>query len=110
MADQDKVTLYKNGMFKFAEQDFKGALAQFAQALEVDPTYADVHQSMAHCHEKLGDLDAALSSAQQAVEYNPDDFLAHTSLSIFYQRKGLIPEAEREKAIAEQLQAQAPGV
>jgi Flp pilus assembly protein TadD len=109
MADQDKVALYKSGMFKFAEQDFEAALALFAQALEVDPTYADVHQSMAHCHEKLGDFDAALSCAQRAVEYNPDDFLAHTSLSIFYQRKGMIPEAESEKAIADQLQGQAPG-
>ena len=48
---------------------------------------------------------AALSCAQTAVEHNPDDFLAHTSLSIFYQRKGMIPEAEKEKAIAAQLQS-----
>ena len=59
---------------------------------------------MAHCYEKLGDLDQALDAAQKAVEYNPNDFLTHTSLSMFYQRKGMIPEAEKEKAIAEQLQ------
>lgn len=104
MAAQDKIALYKSGMSKFSQQDFTGALDDFAQAIDLDPGFADVHQSMAHCHEKLGDLNQALSCALKAVEYNPDDFLAHTSLSMFYQRKGMIPEAEKEKAIAAQLQ------
>jgi len=108
MSEREKIEFYKSGMMKFAQQDFKGALAEFDQALLLDPAYADVYQSMAHCHEKLGDLDAALSCAQTAVEHNPDDFLAHTSLSIFYQRKGMIPEAEKEKAIAAELQSEAP--
>ena len=108
MVDQDKIALYKSGMGKFALQDFAGALGDFAQALAIDPEFADVHQSMAHCHEKLGDLDQALSCAQKAVEFNPNDFLAHTSLSIFYQRKGMITEAEKEKAIAAQLQPDGP--
>ncbi|MBT4498672.1 MAG: tetratricopeptide repeat protein [Gemmatimonadetes bacterium] len=105
MADQDKISLYKSGMGKYAQQDFTGALEDFTNALEIDPEFADVHQSMAHCHEQLGDFDAALACAQRAVELNPDDFLAHTSLSIFYQRKGMVPEAEREKGIAAQLQS-----
>ena len=29
-------------------------------------------------------------------ELDPDDVLAHTSLSILYQKKGMIPEAEAE--------------
>jgi len=37
------------------------------------------------------------------VELEPDEPLGHTSLSIFYQRKGMIPEAEAEKAVAMRL-------
>ncbi len=104
----DKMTLYKSGMNKFAQQDFTGALADLAQAIELDPQFADAYQAMAHCHEKLGDLDQALRAAQQAAEHDPDDFLVHTSLSMFYQRKGMIAEAEREKALAARLQMENP--
>lgn len=106
MCATDKIELYKSGMMQFAQQDFAGAIEIFNRSLEIDPGYADAYQAMAHCHEKLGDLDAALACAKQAVEHNPDDFLAHTSLSIFYQRKGMIAEAESEKALAAQLQQQ----
>lgn len=104
MTGPDKIALYKSGMMKYAQQDFPGALEDFKQALQIDPDFGDVHQSLAHVYEKMGDFDAALASGQRAVECNPDDFYAHTSLSMFYQRKGMIPEAEEEKAIASRLQ------
>ncbi len=101
----DKMELYKSGISKFGQQDFEGALEDLQKALELDPLFGDVHQSVAHVHEKMGDYDAALEAAKKAVECNPDDFLTHTSLSIFYQRKGMIAEAEAEKARAAELQA-----
>ena len=104
MVEEDKITLYKSGMTRFAQQDFVGALEDFKKALDIDPEFADVLQSVAHVYEKLEDYDAALDYAQKAVECNPDDFLAHTSLSMFYQRKGMIAAAEEEKAIAARLQ------
>ena len=104
----DRMTFYKSGMSKFAQQDFAGALDDLTQAIGLDPQFADAYQAMAHCHEKLGDLDQALSAAQKAVEHAPDDFLVHTSLSMFYQRKGMIAEAEQEKAIAAKLQMENP--
>ena len=104
MAETDPKVFYKSGMGKFVRQDFAGAVEDFKQALALDPQYGDVHQAMAHAYEKLGDLDAALAAGQQAAQCSPDDFLVHTSLSILYQRKGMIPQAESEKAIAAQLQ------
>ena len=107
MSETDKTVLYRSGIDKFVRQDFEGALKDFHQALEIDPQFADVLQSAAHVYEKMGDFDAALEYAKKAVECNPDDFLAHTTLSMFYQRKGMIPEAEEEKAIAARLQPRA---
>ena len=102
------MALYKSGITRFAQQDFQGALEDFDAALLLDPDFGDVHQATAHVHERLGDYDAAIAAAEKAVACNPDDFLTHTSLSMFYQRKGMIPEAEQEKAIAAQLQPENP--
>ena len=40
---------------------------------------------------------------KRIVELDPDDAFAHTSLSMFYQRKGMIDEAEAEGAKARML-------
>ena len=52
MCAADKIELYKSGMMQFAQQDFAGAIETLTRALEVDPSYADAYQAMAHCHEK----------------------------------------------------------
>ena len=109
MAGGDKMALYKSGITRFGQQDFQGALEDFNAALALDPDFGDVHQSVAHVHEKLGDYDAAIEAAKKAVACNPDDVLTHTSLSIFYQRKGKIAEAEVEKALAAELQQKSSG-
>ena len=103
LVEEHKLDLYKKGMEKYIQQDLDGAIVEFNKALELDPQFGDVHQAMAHVFEKKGDLNKAIEAAQKAVDCNPNDSLAHTSLSMFYQRKGMIPEAEREQAIAAQI-------
>ena len=46
--------------------------------------------------QETGDLDAAIVVAQQLLLLDPEEVLAHTSLSILYQHKGMIAEAEAE--------------
>jgi Flp pilus assembly protein TadD len=53
--------------------------------------------------EQAGDLDGAIAAAKRLLELEPEEALGHTSLSRFYQQKGMIAEAEDEKAIATQL-------
>ena len=56
---------------------------------------------------RKGDLDGAIEAGLKIVELEPDDPLGHTNLSILYQAKDMIQEAEDEKALAMQLQLQA---
>ena len=91
-------------MGKYVQQDFEAARTDFEQALQLDPDFGDVHHSLAHVLEKLGDLEGALQAALRAVELSPDEVLAHTTLSVIYMRKGMVPEAEAEKAVAAELQ------
>jgi len=48
----------------------------------------------------IGRLDEAIAIAKRIAEVDPDDVLAYTSLSVLYQKKGMIPEAEAEGAKA----------
>ncbi|MBW2494655.1 MAG: aminomethyltransferase, partial [Deltaproteobacteria bacterium] len=56
---------------------------------------------------RKGDLDGAIEAGLKIAELEPDDPLSHTNLSILYQSKGMIQEAEDEKARAMQLQMKA---
>jgi tetratricopeptide (TPR) repeat protein len=87
----------------FAEDKLDEAVAAYRQALEKDPRYADALHALAMAYANQNNLDAAIEAGKMLVEISPDDELAHTSLSIFYQRKGMIAEAEHVGAKARTL-------
>ena len=60
--------------------------------------------ALGHVYEKKEMYDQALEYIKKAVEITPDDPLTHSSLSMMYQRKGMIPQAEEEMAISVRLQ------
>ncbi|HSS99818.1 MAG TPA: tetratricopeptide repeat protein [Terriglobales bacterium] len=72
------------------------ALAEYEQSLVADPAFTEAMHGMARCLQDLDRLDEAVSVAKRIAEIDPDDILAHTSLSVLYQKKGMIPEAEEE--------------
>ena len=51
---------------------------------------------LARAYQDAEQYDKAIAVAHRITELDPDDVLAHTSLSILYQRKGMVPEAEAE--------------
>ncbi|HTF34650.1 MAG TPA: tetratricopeptide repeat protein [Myxococcota bacterium] len=95
--------LYKEAFAHFVSDRLNEAIATYRQALDVDPKLAIAWNGLAMALAQNGDLDGALEAAHKLVELEPDEPLGHTSLSIFYQRKGMIPEAEAEKAVAMRL-------
>jgi len=72
------------------------AVEEYHQALEADPRFTDALHGLSRALQDLNRLDEAIVVAQQISEIDPDDILAHTSLSILYQKKGMVPEAEAE--------------
>ncbi len=105
----DARALYKQGFDHFAHDRLDEAVESYRRALEIDPELAIAWNGLAMALAQQGDLDGALDAGRRLVELDPDDPLAHTSLSIFYQRKGMIAEAEEERAIAMHLQARQQG-
>ena len=72
------------------------ALAEYQKSLEADPGFTEAMHGLARCLQDLNRLDEAIAVANRIAELDPEDVLAHTSLSVLYQKKGMIPEAEAE--------------
>lgn len=96
-------TLQREAFTHFAAGRIDEAVAGYRRALELDPELAIAWNGLAMTLERAGDLDGAIAAARRLIELEPEEALGHTSLSRFYQRKGMIPEAEDEKAIATKL-------
>lgn len=79
-----------------ADGQTEGAVESFRKSLGADPTYTEAMHGLARALQDLNRLDEAITVAQRIAEIDPDDVLAHTSLSVLYQKKGMIPEAEAE--------------
>ncbi len=72
------------------------AVEEYRQAVAADPKFTDALHGLSRALQDLNRLDEAIVVAHQISDIDPDDILAHTSLSIQYQKKGMVPEAEAE--------------
>src|SRR5580700_3515243 len=83
-----------------ADGNLEEAVAAYRQSLEIDSEFTEAMHGLARALQDLQRYDEAIGVAQRITELDPDDVLAHTSLSVLYQKKGMIPEAEAEGAKA----------
>ncbi|HTR65643.1 MAG TPA: tetratricopeptide repeat protein [Terriglobales bacterium] len=79
-----------------SEGERERALEEYEKSLAADPAFTEAMHGMARVLQDLNRLDEAIELAKRISELDPDDVLAHTSLSVLYQKKGMIPEAEAE--------------
>jgi tetratricopeptide (TPR) repeat protein len=93
---------YEKGMDHFSEDRLDEAIAEFLQAVETEPAYPDALHALAMCHYHKGDYDKAVEWGERYRAADPDSPLAYTSLSMFYQAKGMIAKAEEMGALAQQ--------
>lgn len=87
----------------FAEGDLDGAVGEYRKALQEEPNDPDCLHALAMALAHQDKLDDAIEVGKKLIEVSPEDELAYTSLSIFYQRKGMVPEAEEIGAKARTL-------
>ena len=82
------------------EGDHAKALAEYEKSVTADPTFTEAMHGQARALQNLSRYDEAIAVALRIAELDPDDVLAHTSLSVLFQLKGMVPEAEAEGAKA----------
>lgn len=91
---------YLQGMERFAEDDLPRAIESFQKALEIDPEYGDALHAIAMCYYHQKDFAGAVKYGEQFRQADPQNTLAYTSLSMFYNARGLIAKAEEMGAMA----------
>ena len=99
-ARQQAEDSYYLALDHYAEGRLTEAIAEYKAAIASDPTFVDAMHGLARAYQDSEDFDRAIEVANRIVDFDPDDVLAHTSLSILYQRKGMVAEAEAEGAKA----------
>jgi Tfp pilus assembly protein PilF len=84
------------GLELFAAGEEQLAIAEYQLALAADPRFTDAMHGLVRIYQDLEQLEEAVALARRIAETDPEDVLAHTTLSILYQKKGMVPEAEVE--------------
>jgi len=95
-ARQTAKDLYYAALDLMAEGQLEKAVVEYQASLVADPSFTEAMHGLARALQDLQRYDEAIAVAQRLAELEPDDILAHTSLSVLYQKKGMIPEAEAE--------------
>jgi len=103
----DALEIYREGFRLFADDQSEAALEKYREAIALDPNLAIAWNALSVALRQQGDLDGAVAAGRKLVKLEPEDPLSHTNLSIVYQMKGMIDEAEDEKAEAMQLEMKA---
>lgn len=99
----DLEELFYQGSDLNGEGRYDEAMECFDRCLAIDPTYADAMLGKAMVHLERGEYDEAIALGKRIAEIHPEDVLAYTSLSMFYERAGRIKEAEEAGAKARML-------
>jgi Tfp pilus assembly protein PilF len=92
--------LLETALDRMVEGDAAGAAAAFEQVLVIDPSHSEARHGLVRALEDAGRGDEALRVVEQMIAEDPEDVLAVTRLSMLYQHRGMIAEAEAAAARA----------
>ncbi|HSN55664.1 MAG TPA: tetratricopeptide repeat protein, partial [Candidatus Sulfomarinibacteraceae bacterium] len=84
----------------FAEDRPDRALELLDRALAIRPAFADAVEASGVILGRLGRHDEAIARMHRLLEVDPTSVMAHSNLSLFYNRLGDIEAAERHLALA----------
>jgi tetratricopeptide (TPR) repeat protein len=71
-AQNSAIDAYQAGMHDLDVQDWKGAIAKFNEALQLDPKQAETYHGRAYARERLDDIDGSIADYTTAISLNPN--------------------------------------
>jgi Tfp pilus assembly protein PilF len=103
-------TFYYLGLISQEEGDDQSSIKHFKKALELLPSFTEVHGALGRSYLSLKDYPQAQAELELAVKLNPNDSQAHYQLAVLYARLKDPQRAQQQMQIVEQLKqaAKAP--
>jgi predicted Zn-dependent protease len=90
---QQAVQAYNNGIDHANQGKQLEAIADYKQALKLDPYLIPAYNNLANLQEKKGLFADAMATYAKAIEMAPDEPLLHFNLAVIQEKQGKIVEA-----------------
>jgi len=74
------IDFLNHGVDKAERGNFRGAIADFNQAIKLNPNWSAAYYNRALAHYDLGDKQAAIADFNQTIKLNPNDANAYVNL------------------------------
>jgi tetratricopeptide (TPR) repeat protein len=68
----DADTYFNQGLAKRESGDYKGAIADYNQAIQIKPDFAEAYKNRGSAKDDLGDYQGAIADYNQAIQLKPD--------------------------------------
>lgn len=75
---------YHAGLDLLKKGAVEGAIAEYRQALQLEPDYVEAHNNLASALVRKGDLAAATAEYREAIRLRPDYVMSHNNLAWLY--------------------------
>jgi len=75
-----KQKYFQSGQRYFENRQFREAATEFANAIKIDPKYAEAHYQLAESYRNLQDLDRAHQELLRTIELRPEDYQARVAM------------------------------
>ncbi len=85
---------YHAALEHLASGEAERAIEGFQSSLALNPHFLDAMHGLIRALQDAGRYDEGIAAALELARLDPEDVLAQTALSILYQLKGMISEAE----------------
>lgn len=99
-ASPEAADIFDDANGDLALGELESAAGKYRRCTELDPEFFDAWHALGMALMKLGRHDEAIEAGKRTVAMRPNDQLAWSSLSLFYVRASMIPEAEAAGAKA----------
>ena len=86
IAQQSEKTYLDQGINKYKQRDYKGAIAGFTEAIRLNPNSDIAYEYRGNVKDDNGDPTGAIADYQQALKINPKNYSTYYNLAITQER------------------------